>query len=177
MVAQKPKTESLSQFHIGAGWVPVFNFKPTNIDYTMSQMARLTLGVNYLRGYIKANIQYANMIPQGNYPNCMMFDNSISYQYHLKFTNSFTAFVGGQLGLNTIKYEYINFTATSQSIETETSAGLEVGVQYLLHKQFGFNASYKRMRIYATPRNNLSLADIGIVYFFKPSQKLQTWLE
>lgn len=177
LFAQQQRVENLSQIHIGAGYMPIVRFTPTSLDYSINQMSRFTIGINYLQGYIKVNTLFTQMVPNGNYPNCLMFDNSIAYQYHLPFTNSFTVFVGGQLGLNTIKYEYINFTATSQSIETETTAGVEVGLQYLLHQRFGLTASYKRMRIYATPRNNISLADIGIVYLFKPSQKLKTWLE
>lgn len=57
IVAQQPKIESLSQFHIGAGWVPVLKFAPTNLDFTTNQMARFTFGINYLKGYIKANVQ------------------------------------------------------------------------------------------------------------------------
>lgn len=177
LFAQQQKIESLSQFHIGAGWVPVLKFTPSTLDYTANQMARFSFGVNYLNGYIKANVQYSNMVPQGNYPNCLMVDNSIAYQYHLRFGKNFSFFAGAQLGLNTIRYEYINFSATSQSIETETTAGIEFGIQQLVLKKVALTCSYKLMRIYATPRNDLSLVDIGVVYFFEPSKKLAIWLQ
>jgi hypothetical protein len=174
--AQKQKLALLSQVHLGVGYVPVLSFKPSPFDYSTNEMARFTIGINYLSGYIKANIQYAEMMPNGLLPGCVMLDNSIAYQYHLSLPKKFTVYGGVQVGLNTIKYEYNNFSI-HRIYETELSGATEIGLQKIVWNSLGMHCGYKLMRIYATPRNTLGMVDIGLTYFFNPSQKIKTWLE
>lgn len=176
LFAQQKKVESLSQIHLGIGWEPVLNFSPSSLDYVTNHMTRFTVGVNYLNGYIKFNTQYANMITHGALPKCMMLNNSLAYQYHVYLPKSFSVYIGGQIGLNTIKFEYNDFSKY-RIYETELSAGAEIGLQKILFDKIGINYSFKLLHIFATPRNDISTMDIGFIYLFKPNNKLKTWLE
>jgi hypothetical protein len=176
LFAQQKKIESLSQFNLGIAWVPVLHVSPSFLDYTIDNMTRFTLGVNYLNGYIKVNTQYANMIANKPLPSCVMLDNSLAYQYHFYLPNNFSIYLGGQVGLNTIKFEYNNYSK-HRIYETELSTGAEIGLQKKLFNKIGIHCSFKLLHIFATPRNDINTLDVGFTYFFKPNNTLKTWLE
>lgn len=180
VVAQTSPEANLSQVHVGVGYMPVIQFSPGNFPYQPSQFFRLTAGVNYLKGYIKGNCQYTKIIANNPsvYPTSLMFDNSIGYLYSQKLFKQIHLFGGGQIGLNAIFFDVEGTNLSSnRSSEIEMSAGIELGVEYRFYKNFGLSASVKQQRIFATPNNNLVLADFGLTYYFNPKTGLKKWLE
>ncbi len=174
--AQQERTPNLSQIHIGVGFLPVLQFSPNNFDYSPSQMTRLSLGTNYLSGNINANLQYAYMTSPNQRPNCRMFDASLSYLYHITLPKNFFIYSGLQFGSNTIHFEGDDIP-DDRDFETEVSGGIEFGIEKRFRDKIGISCSYKLQRIFATPRNNLSMMDIGISYYFNSNDKLRQWLE
>jgi hypothetical protein len=175
--AQQQTIPNLSQLHIGVGYLPVLNFSPDSLDYNPSEMARFTIGFNYMKnGYFKYNLQYASLTSSNpQHPNCELFDNSLAYLHYFRLLKGLSLYSGGQVGLNTVLYHQAIFDDRKR--ETEVSAGLELGIEMRVIPNLGLSGSYKLQRIFATPRNTLSMVDIGVIYYFNSSDKLKTWLE
>lgn len=175
--AQEKRPANLSQIHLGIGYMPVLHFSPETFDYIPSQMLRLTIGSNYMSGYLKANLQYTHIVSDNQRPDCNMFDNSLSYLYYVRLYKGLSIYAGAQIGLNTIQFEDDSALVEDRKRETEVSSGLELGIEMRVIPKLGISGSYKLQRIFATPRNNLSMIDIGLVYYFNSSEKLKQWLE
>lgn len=177
--AQQQNLPNLSQLHIGAGFLPVLNFSPDSLDYNPSEMVRFTVGLNYLKnGYFKYNLQYSALTSSNpQHPNCRLFDNSLSYLHYFRLYKNISIYAGAQLGLNTVLYEEHDLDLGDRKRETEVSTGLETGIEIRVIPKLGFSGSYKLQRIFATPRNTLSMIDIGIVYYFNSNETLKQWLE
>jgi hypothetical protein len=174
--AQEQKITDLSQLNAGVGYMPVLRFSPGTLDYRPTGTARLTLGANYLKGYIRYNLQYNSLEVYNQQPECKMFDNSLAYLYFIHLYRGLSLYAGGQVGLNTIHFGE-NELSEDRAFETEVSAGLETGAEWRIADKLGISCSYKLQRIFATPRNDLSMLDFGIIYYFKPNQKIKEWLE
>lgn len=174
--AQESKIDNLSQLQIGIGYAPVLVFTPTTLDYTSSSMVRFTLGTNYLKGSINYNLHYSSLTPSNGQPDCDMFDNSMSYQYRVKLYKKLFVSTGLQIGINTIHFKG-DSVSSGRSLESEISAGFDAGLQLYIGKGLGISCSYKLGRIFATPRNDLQMIDLGIFYNFKPNKTVKTWLE
>lgn len=172
---------NLSQLHVGFGFMPALAFEPVNFVYTPTNFKRATIGINYLNGYIKYNLQYSFIEASDSlkiYPNCKLLDNSIGYTYYIPLFKNGYIFGGAQLGLNT---RYMNVSGTKlssdASLETEMSSGLELGFEIRVKRKLGIGVSYKHQRIFSFPRNKLSLLDIGLVYYLNSNTKLKKWLD
>jgi hypothetical protein len=174
--SQKKRDPNFSRLHIGIGYLPVLHFSPQSSDYKPSEFLRLTIGSNYEKGHFKLNLQYTNMVSSYQQPNCLMLDNSLSYLYDIGISQQFYIFSGLQIGLNTIHF-YGSKVDDGRSIETEVSGGLEAGIAMRVIPKLDISVSYKLQRIFATPRNTLSMIDIGVVYYFNSSERLKKWLE
>jgi predicted porin len=174
--AQERYNSNLSQLHISAGYMPVLQFSPDYLDYHPSAFTRLTLGLNYQHGYIQTHFQYA-YLPSSDpqKPDTRIFDNSLAYLYTLPVYKGLSIRAGGQIGLNTIHFQ--TDVAGDRSFETEVSGGFEAGIELRVMQKLGLIGSYKLQRIFATPRNNLSMIDVGAVYYFNSNQTLKKWLE
>jgi hypothetical protein len=177
--AQQQNTPNLSQLHIGAGFLPVLSFSPDSLDYNPSEMMRFTVGFNYLtNGYFKYNFQYGSLASSNpQHPDCHLFDNSLSYLYYFRLPRNIAIYSGAQLGLNTVLFDGDEASLGDRKRETEVSSGLEIGVEIRVIPSLGLSGSYKLQRIFATPRNTLSMIDIGVIYYFKPNDKIKQWLE
>jgi len=173
--AQYKREPNLAQLNVSIGILPVLNFTPKLFDYIPTEMLRITFGVNYLKGYLKGNLQYTN-ITSTNRPNCIMLDKSISYIYSAHLYKGFFINGGFQVGLNSIRIDDKNLPDFLGS-ETELSSGFEFGVEKRFKNKLGVSYSYKLQRIFATPRNTFSILDIGLVYYFNSSDRLKKWLE
>lgn len=180
LLAQSLNIPELSQLNVGIGYMPVLRFEPKYFDYTPQNFVRATVGVNYGKGYIRYQFQYTRITPNiaTSYPECMLFDNGIAYHYYLPISKYFYLFGGGQIGFNTY---YMDVQGTvlyaHRTFETEISCGLEIGTEFRLKNNLGFMASFKRQRILASPRNDMSMLDIGLIYYFKSSTTLKKWLD
>lgn len=174
--AQEQKLANLSQIHIGAGYMPVLHFTPDTLDYKPEGMIKLSLGVNYLKGYLKLNFQYASLVTASANPSCNMYDGSLSYLYFIPVYKGFALFAGGQAGLNTIHFRGDNVPA-DRNFETEVSGGLEAGIEKRFKNRLGVSCAYQFQRIFATPRNNVSMLNIGVTYYFHSNEKVKKWLE
>jgi hypothetical protein len=179
ILAQTNKIPNLSQLHVGIGYMPILRFKPTTFDYTPNNLKQATIGLNYGSGYIKYRFQYAFIEPTNTfYPDCRIFDNSLGYTHFVKLFNGGYLFAGAQVGLNTF---YMDVSGSSlsanRSLETEMSSGIELGLEVRLKNKLGFVAAFKQQRIFALPRNDLSMIDLGMVYYFGSNAKLKKWLE
>lgn len=178
--AQTSAIPNLSQLHVGIGYMPVLNFKPTTFDYIPTSLKRVTLGVNYGNGYIKYHFQHALIKPNKPlYPDCNLFDNSLGYTHFIKvLKRGVYVFAGLQLGLNTYHMDVSGTNLSgNRSLETELSSGIEVGLEIRVKNKLGLNTAFKQQRIFASPRNDLYLIDLGLIYYLNSNAKLKTWLD
>lgn len=180
VLAQSTPLPNLSQLHLNLGYMPVIGFSPKKSDYIPKSMYRMTIGINYGKGYIKYNGQYTviNSTNVSLYPDAKMLDNSLGYSYFIPITKYGFVFIGAQLGLNTY---YMDVAGTNLSpnraLETELSSGFEVGMEIRIKKKLGMSVAFKQQRIFATPRNDLSMVDLGLTYYFNSTPKLKKWLD
>lgn len=178
--AQVKPLPNLSQLHLNIGYMPVLTFSPQKADYIPKTMYRITLGINYGKGYLKYNGQYTSITSSNvnQYPDAKILDNSLGYSYFIPVTKYAFVFIGAQIGLNSY---YMDVSGTNlspdRSTETELSSGYELGMEIRIKKKFGISAAFKQQRIFAVPRNDLTLVDLGLAYYFNSAPKLKKWLD
>jgi len=180
LIAQSLNIPELSQLNIGFGYMPVLRFAPKYFDYTPQNFLRATIGVNFGKGYIRYQFQYTRITPDKatSYPDCMLFDNAIAYHYYFPISKHFYLFGGGQIGLNTYHMDVQGTVLyAARTFETEISSGLEIGTEFRMNNKLGLMASFKRQWIFAAPRNDMSMLDVGLIYYFKSSTALKKWLD
>lgn len=165
----------LSQLHVGFGIQQVLAVSPVSLPYKPNVLGRVSAGFNYWHGYLKVNLSFAALEKFGDYPDCNMFDYSLSYHFHQKIYRKISLFIAPQLGFNTIHFEFSNYSA-DRLVETETSSAISIGIQNIWHDRFGVSLSYNRHYIFSTPRNSFSTIDVGLSYFLRPNKNLHKWL-
>ncbi len=175
--AQNKTDNYFNQLNIGIGYLPILTFSPTSIEYSPTNMFRVSLGANYGKGFFKGKMQYGKMISQNTMlPDCQVFNFNLAYEYYVPIFKFLDAYAGIETGLHNIKFDDPDVPFYSSN-ETEMVAGVEFGIAAKLSPKVSATCSYRIQRIFSTPRVDISFGDIGLIYYFNKSKKVQEWLQ